>query len=102
QIDQLPQCDRLRGRLDQLIARIAGAMQGYSGVFDLVRVDESLLDRIYDYDLTLVDEVQILADGVRKLETTTGSPTEALNGLLEQINKIQQDWDHRNDLLRGL
>jgi len=46
-IDLLPEVDRLRGKLDTLIARIRGAMRGYSGFFDLVRVDEALLDRVY-------------------------------------------------------
>src|SRR5207244_13137106 len=41
QLDVLPVCDRLRVRLDKLISRIRGAMRGYSGFFDLVKVDEA-------------------------------------------------------------
>ena len=40
-LDLLTQYDRLRAKLDKLIARIRGAWQGYSGIFDLVRIDES-------------------------------------------------------------
>ena len=40
----LPQCDRLRAKIDELIARIRGAWEGYTGVFDLVKVDQTLLD----------------------------------------------------------
>ncbi len=53
QIDALPQLDRLRARLDKVIWQIRSAMQGYSGFFDLVRVDEELLERVYEHDVAL-------------------------------------------------
>ncbi len=37
---ELPKYDRVRGRLDKLVGRIRGGMSGYSGVFDLVEIDE--------------------------------------------------------------
>jgi len=67
QIDALPQVDRLRGRLDKLIARIRGAMQGYSGFFDLVRVREDLLDRVYEHDLGLMRRVDALSQAIEGL-----------------------------------
>lgn len=53
----LPQCDRLRAKTDELIARIRGAWEGYTGVFDLVKVDQTLLDRVYDHDVNLMHAV---------------------------------------------
>jgi hypothetical protein len=53
----LPQCDRLRAKTDELIARIRGAWEGYTGVFDLVKVDQALLDRVYDHDVALMHAV---------------------------------------------
>jgi hypothetical protein len=58
-IDQLPQVDRLRSHLDRLIARLRGAPAGYSGFFDLVQVDEELLEDVYEHDLWLMDEVSL-------------------------------------------
>src|SRR5271170_6160851 len=46
-MDLLGQLDHFRARLDRTIGRIRGAMQGYSGFFDLVQVNEASLDRIY-------------------------------------------------------
>ena len=48
-IDALPQCNRVRGRLDRLIARLSGGVPGYSGFFDFVQVDEDVLDDVYDH-----------------------------------------------------
>ena len=48
----------LRAKTDDLIARIRGAWEGYTGVFDLVKVDQALLDRVYDHDVGLMHAVE--------------------------------------------
>ena len=102
QIDVLPQCDRLRGRIDKLGSRIRGAMKGYSGFFDLVRVDESLLDRVYQFDADLVDSIDSFADQVEALEDKTGSAPEVIAQMLDQVEQFEQIWDEREDILKGL
>ena len=59
QIDILPEIDRLRGRLDKLIARIRGAMQGYSGFFDL---GDCRLQRKNVQDRVLVEIAEQMPD----------------------------------------
>ena len=102
QIDALPQADRLRGRLDKLLARIRGAMQGYSGFFDLVRVGEDVLDRIYQHDVQLVRQVDALGNAIEKLPSQHGGIAAALPDLLEQIEALEAEWDVREDILKGL
>jgi hypothetical protein len=104
QIAQLPRYDRLRGRIDKLIGRIRGAMQGYSGVFDLVRVDEALLDRVYEYDVVLIERVENVAATVEKLPRSPAeSDAEALVGSLSgEIDEVERAWDRREDMLKGL
>jgi hypothetical protein len=102
QIDLLPQVDRLRGRLDKLSSRIRGAMQGYSGFFDLVRVDEALLDRVYEHDVGLMTQVDALAAAVEKLPDQPQQLADALPGLLRQIDEVERLWDVREDMLKGL
>ena len=102
QIDALPQIDRLRGRLDKLIFRIQGAMQGYSGFFDLVRVREDLLDRVYEHDVALMHDVDALA---RAVEELPGRPEQIAAGvpdLFGRIDKLESQWDLREDMLKGL
>ena len=103
QIDQLPQIERLRSRVDKLSARIDSAMQGYSGFFDLVQVNESTLDKLYEYDMALMEEITRLADHVEEIKTVTADTvSERVSGLLEDIEKLEDAWDKREDLLRGL
>ena len=102
QIDVLPQIDRVRGRLERLIGRIRGAMQGYSGFFDLVQVDEALLDRIYAYDVTLLEQVDGLSAAIEQLPGQQDRAAEVLGPLADQIDCAGRQWDLREDMLKGL
>ena len=102
QIDLLPQIDRLRGRLDKMIGRIRGAMQGYSGFFDLVRVDESLLDRVYEHDVAMIQKVETLAEAVEQLPEKQDEVASLLPELLRMTDEMESQWDVREDMLKGL
>lgn len=102
QIDLLPEVDRLRGRLDKLLGRIRGAVQGYSGFFDLVRVDEELLDRVYEHDAGLVGEVDTLAEAVENLPDQPEKLAGLLGDLLRRTDDLERLWDVREDMLKGL
>ena len=102
QIDQLPQCERLRGRLDRLIGRLRGAVRGYSGFFDFVRVDEDVLDDVYDHDFALMHEVDQLAEAVGSLARGPKDLATVVPDLLQRADAIDQKVDQREDLLKGL
>lgn len=102
QIDLLPQVDRVRGRLDKLIGRIRGAVHGYSGFFDLVQVDEELLDRVYEHDAALVQEVDAVAEAVERLPEQQQKLAALLPDLLRQTDELERLWDVREDMLKGL
>jgi len=101
-LDDLPPLERLRSRLDRLIARIRSAMQGYSGFFDLVQVSEQTLDRIYEHDLSLMEQVAELADAVEALGKKQETAGDEIPPLLAQIEMLEDAWDRREDMLKGL
>jgi len=101
-IDLLPQADRLRGRIDKLIGRIRGAMQGYSGFFDLVQVDEALLDRVYQYDVDLIAHVDTLAGAVDALPGSPEPAPKVLAEAMQQAEELERLWDLREDIIAGL
>lgn len=101
-IDSLPEVDRLRGKLDKLIGRVRGAMQGFSGFFDLVDIDRGDLDRIYQYDVKLMEQVARLADEIEQLGGRAGDSPADLNPINAQIESAEDAWDHREDILKGL
>jgi len=102
QIDVLPEIDRLRGRIDKLIGRIRGGMQGYSGFFDLVQVDEALLDRVYSFDLTLLEQVDAVSATLEELPKQPDRAGELMAQLADQLACAGRQWDLREDMLKGL
>jgi hypothetical protein len=101
-LDALPACDRLRARLDKVIGRIRGAMQGYSGFFDLVQVDEKTLDRVYQFDVSLMDEVETAAEAIEKLGGDDQPAAVAIQAVMDKLQALDKRWDIRGDMLRGL
>jgi hypothetical protein len=101
-IDVLPRVDMLRGRIDKLIARIRGAVQGYSGFFDLVQVNEELLDAVYDHDVYLMDQVDELAQAVEGLPGDPDQLAAALDAIDPKIDAVDREMDVRTDMLQGL
>ncbi len=100
-IEQLPQLDRLRGRIDKLIGRVRGAMHGYSGFFDLVQVDEARLEAVYEHDLRLMDDAEALGKAIEGLPARRDQLDAALPELTGQIDALEREWDRRDSILKG-
>ena len=101
-IDVLDDCERVRTRLDTLSSRVQGAMRGYSGVFDFVRVDEDLLDDVYDLDMSMIGYVESLEAAIHQLAKGDESSEEALSRVRSQVEDVHREFDKRSELLEGL
>ena len=101
-IDDIPKIDRVRNRLEKLIGRIAGAMQGYSGVFDLVRINESVLDKVYDHDVAMMELTEKTAVLVESLSEADPNLASSLDNVLAQIDALEDTFDGRDGILKGL
>jgi hypothetical protein len=101
-IDLLPQCERLRGRIDTLQSRIRGAVQGYSGFFDFVRVNSELLDDVYEHDLSLASDVAALRKQFESRSSSLDAPSPSAAELLRQIEQLHRRFDRRSEMLEGL
>lgn len=102
QLDDLPKVDRLRTKLDKLLARIRGAMQGYSGFFDLVDVNEDVINQVYALDVSLMEQVGSLSDDIEGLRDQAEKGAGAIEPLVSQVESIEDAWDQREDILKGL
>ncbi|MBN1394594.1 MAG: hypothetical protein JW959_06195 [Pirellulales bacterium] len=101
-VDLLPQIDRLRVRLDRLLGRIRGAMQGYSGFFDLVRIDEPVLEQVYEHDAALDELIDTFTLTAEQLPRKKDDVPVAVGELLAWIEDIERRWDQREDILKGV
>jgi hypothetical protein len=64
--------DRFTRKLDRMRDTLTYAPYGYSGVFDLTRIDLNELDKLYSFDLSLLEQVETLYTEVLKLEKESG------------------------------
>jgi hypothetical protein len=93
----------LRARLDRLINEIRSAVRGYSGFFDFVRVDEDLLDQVYQLDLSLMKNVEDLAASIEQQgQRGLDAPEDGIRQLLTRLDEVQKNFAERGALLQGL
>jgi len=79
--------------LDRLAHRIRHADYGYTGFFDVVKIKEAELDRLYEFDVGLMDNVEELALRIESLPGTAAEP--ALRSLLEAVVDADRAFDER-------
>jgi hypothetical protein len=54
----LDQLDRLSSHVQQIADTIRHASYGYGGIFDLEKIREEELGRLYEFDLYLLDDIE--------------------------------------------
>jgi len=95
--------DRLVMGVDRVKARIDHASYGYSGFFDVLKIDENDLDVMLSFDSSLIEEVEALSEEVKALKEVK---PEGVNSRLETIrsslSKIEETLNERNEKILGV
>ena len=102
QIDAMPLLDRIRTRIDGLIAKMRGDVRGYSGIFDFVRIRANELDQVYDHDMSLISDVNRFVKSVDNLAKQSTDAVDKASELLDQLDAIDTAYRVRGDILKGL
>ena len=84
--------DRVLKKLDQIENRIRFASYGYAGFFDAVKIEEPQLERIYRFDLSLVEKVEDFERQAREL----GGKGATADGLKAAAAEIERSADDLN------
>lgn len=101
-IDDLPALERAISTTDTLINRITGDVRGYSGFFDFVKIDEAVLDRIYEHDLRLVTDVDVFVKQTEALMPERDEPRSVAAQLQTQLDAFSERYGMRTKILTGL
>jgi hypothetical protein len=97
--------DSVRAALDKVTQKIDKAPHGYSGFFNLVKVDEAVLEQVYRHDLALVEAAKKAADAVASLKALrpgTAEWADALRQILAALQSLDAAVDERNKILKGI
>src|SRR5262245_23040560 len=85
-------------KLDHLENRVRFASYGYSGFFDVVKIQEQQLDSIYKFDLALVEHVDKIEAKLSELKTQAGTSEglqAACAALTAEIDQTDQVFNDR-------
>ena len=103
QIGALYLFGRMDGRLDGLSQAIRFADYGQSGFFDVVKINEPELDAIYQFDLSLVEDIARLAGDVAAIPLPDqGDAQAACNQALAAISTLADKWTERKNVISGV
>jgi hypothetical protein len=96
-LGELDDLDRLSQKLFKLANSIRHASYGYSGFFDQAKVQEAELDRIYQYDLSLMSDVESLENSLKNDPTLT--QVEQRAKWEQQIAELETRIEDRKNVL---
>ena len=93
----------LQRRLTALRDRVDHASYGYTGFFDAVKIGTEQLERMYDYDMSLISHIADMDDTVSQIgEAETDDCADLLNQLSERMDVFAQMLDNRDEAVREL
>jgi len=96
--------DRASKKLDAAENKVRFATYGYSGFFDAVQIKEEHLDRLYQFDLRLVEGVEVIerqAEALRQGSNTATDLKLAAGNLEQAIDAFNAQFDQRQQAING-
>jgi len=100
QIGVLHLFERLDQRLDGLSQSIRFADYGQSGFFDVVKFGEPELEKLYEFDVGVLDDISRVAGQLAALPAPgSGEVSAALDAALEQVRLLEEKWNRREDIV---
>ena len=72
-LEPMDDLDRLASHIQQISDTIKHAGYGYSGIFDVEKIGGEELDRLYEFDLSLVDDIDKLTNTIKLLKSDISS-----------------------------
>jgi hypothetical protein len=98
--------DRLDRQLDGLSQAIRFSDYGASGLFDPVKIGEAELQRLYEFDLSVVNDLAQLESDVAALPAPGGAggddPAAALDRLLQEARALDGKWRQREQVISNV
>jgi hypothetical protein len=89
-------------KLQLLIDRLKTASYGYAGLFDAIKVDEAALDRLYEFDQSMLEgvgQVAALLDKLAEAAQAEASTSAEANDLVTTLERLNSTFGQRQDVL---
>jgi hypothetical protein len=105
--DVMTDLDRLNARMDRVTEKINHASYGYTGMFDAVKIKEEQLDKMIDFDYTLLDDITAVAAEVGALKTDiidgiTSNMKIRIQNIIKRLDNLENTFDKRKEVILGV
>ncbi|MBN2369592.1 MAG: hypothetical protein JXO72_03820 [Vicinamibacteria bacterium] len=101
-LDLINEIETARKRIDKIVARVRYADRGYAGFFDAVKVDETVLARIYEFDLGLIENADQIRAAAQAAADAPSGLKAVLRTLIETIDALDARLAEREAVLAGV
>ena len=103
QIGSLHLFDRLDRRLEGLSQSIRFSDYGVTGFFDVEKIGEDELAKIYEFDLSLVGDIEQLAGSLEAIPSPGQGDVEAsVETALERLGELEEKWSGRGTVINDI
>jgi hypothetical protein len=100
-MDSLPLIDQSGRRMEKIIDRMRFADYGYAAVFDRVQMGEPELNRLYQYDSGIMQELGSFDDAVSEVEQAS-SNADRLKTAIAKLDVLTAEFDRRFEARKHL
>ena len=102
-IGSLQGFDRLDRQMDGLSQAIRFSDYGATGLFDPVKIGEAELARVYEFDLSVLQDLSEIESAVGAIPSPGGDdPTPALDRARERVGALADKWGKREQVMSGV
>jgi hypothetical protein len=101
-LEAINDIETARKRLEKVVARMRYADRGYAGFFATVKIDEAVLERIYNFDLGLIQGVERARAAAQSAAEPGAAVAEALAALIAALGALDAALDEREAVLAGV
>ncbi len=104
-LTDLPYVDVAANRLQNLVDRIRTAASGYAGFFDMEKIQEPELEKLYQFDQRLaasVPEIHEKIDAMEQAITSGEDYSQSLVDLIQSLDEFGERLDHRKEAIRAV
>jgi len=102
----LTDVDRLVAKFDRVAEKVNHASYGYSGFFNIVKIEEENLDRMIDFDNQLVDKVDKIVTEANTFKSEIAKQEikkakDRVQHLTETLEAFEETFDKREEVILG-
>lgn len=104
-LDAMRDMERIKTKVDRYCTDVRKAVSGYSGIHASVKILESELDRVIEWDANLIDDVELLKQQSEKMmhDADDGLSIKADMRLIEQtVDEMINTFRQRDNVMKNL